>query len=130
VTSIAEQAFVNCAALSISVDLQNENYLSIDGSLYSEDGKSLLQYAIGKNDTTFTVPDFVSVIGDGAFEYCRTLINITLPDSLTSIGAHAFDSCFSLTDIYYSGSEEDFNRIGGLKSIESLEEINLHFGKN
>ena len=37
-----------------------------------------------------TLPDTVSSIGDGAFQWCFSLTEITLPDSLISIGEDAF----------------------------------------
>ncbi|MBQ3046912.1 MAG: leucine-rich repeat domain-containing protein, partial [Clostridia bacterium] len=49
VTSIGEAPFRGCDSLtSIAVDSNNANYKDIDGNLYSKDGKTLIQYAIGK----------------------------------------------------------------------------------
>ena len=60
VTSIEEGAFLDCIALtSISVDENNTVYKSIDGNLYSKDGKTLVQYAVGKQDKSFVIPDSV-----------------------------------------------------------------------
>ena len=36
---------------------------------------------------------------------------IKIPDSVTSIGDWAFYICSSLTDVYYGGSEEEWNQI-------------------
>ena len=40
----------------------------------------------------------VTIIGESAFETCRTLVNVTLPNSVTEIGKFAFNNCFALTD--------------------------------
>jgi hypothetical protein len=49
VTSIGEAAFAVCCSLrNISVSPNNTAYQSIDGSLYTKDGKTLMQYALGK----------------------------------------------------------------------------------
>ena len=62
VTSIGDLAFSYCTPLtSIEVDADNQYYKSIDGNLYSKDGKTLIQYAIGKTDTSFKVPSDVTI---------------------------------------------------------------------
>ena len=100
VTSIGEGAFSDCRSLtSIYVDKNNEHYKSINGNLYSKDGKNLIQYAIGKKGTAFSIPDSVTSISDDAFSGCRSLTSIEIPDSVTSIGWGAFDGCSSLTSI-------------------------------
>ena len=100
VTSIGSDAFYYCSSLcDINVSENNANYKSADGNLYSKDMTELIQYAIGKSDTSFTIPDGVTSIGDCAFRDCRSLTSITIPSSVTSIGSNAFRDCRSLTSI-------------------------------
>ncbi len=100
VTSISDQAFYNCRSLtSIIVDEANTAYKSIDGNLYSGDGKVLVQYAINKADSSFIIPASVSTISQYAFSYCTNLISVSIPDSVTSIGNEAFWRCSGLTSI-------------------------------
>ena len=100
VTSIGDYAFAWWSSLtSINVSANNMNYKSIDGNLYCKDGKTLIQYAMGKTATTFTIPDSVTSIGEAAFYYCSSLTSIVVPDSVTSIGDGAFAACSSLTSI-------------------------------
>ena len=100
VTSIGNYTFENCIGLvSINVDENNTAYKSIDGNLYTKDGKTLLQYAIGKEDTSFIIPDTVTSIGDWAFYNCTGLTNVVIPDSVTSIGGRAFEYCTGLTSV-------------------------------
>ena len=97
VTTIGDYAFYDCSSLtSITVDEDNQYDKSIDGNLYTKDGKTLVQYPIGKTATQFTVPDGVTTIGYYAFYDCSSLTSIDIPDSVTTIGGYAFCLCTSL----------------------------------
>ena len=100
VTTIGDSAFGNCYNLiNITVDENNPNYMSIDGNLYSKDGKTLIQYTIGKENTSFDIPDSVTSIGRFAFAYCDSLTSVVIPDSVTSIGDYSFLDCTNLTNV-------------------------------
>ena len=49
--------------------------------------------------TSVSLPDGLTRIGKGAFEWCSSLTSITIPNSVTSIGGYAFYECSSLTSI-------------------------------
>ena len=105
VTSIGYDAFYLCSRLTgIEVSAENTTYQSIDGNLYTKDGTPSIHYAIGKAETSFTIPDCVTSIGWHAFEYCRSLTNVVIGKSVTSIGYDAFLNCSSLTSVYYKGT--------------------------
>ena len=124
VTSIGDSAFRGCDSLtSITVDNNNQNYKSIDGNLYSKDGKTLIQYAIGKTAKEFTIPETITSIGSSAFSCCDSLTSIEIPDSVTSIGDSAFFNCTSLTSVTIpnsvtSISSSTFSCCDSLASIE------------
>ena len=114
VRSIGDYAFYSCSSLTIIiVDVNNENYKSIDGNLYTKDGKTLIQYAIGKKDASFIIPDGVTSIGNSAFRDCYSLTNITIPNSVTSIGNSAFSNCDKLTSIIVDANNEKYKSIDG-----------------
>ena len=100
VTSIGNDAFKNCDNLtSITVLENNTAYKSIDGNLYTKDGKTLIQHAIGKEATSFTIPEGVEKIGGYAFYNCGNLTSIEIPGSVTNIGYVAFGNCANLETI-------------------------------
>lgn len=111
-----------CSSLtSIKVDANNKYYSSIDGNLYNKDATTIIQYASGKTEKSFTIPDSVTSIGNSAFEWSG-LTSITIPDSVTSIGDYAFYYCFGLTDVYYTGTETQWNNISDIPEL-SLSDI-------
>ena len=116
VKKIDNRAFQSCTSLTgITVSEENTVYKSIDGNLYTKDGKALIQYAIGKNDTSFTIPDSVETIGSYAFEDCDSLTSVTIGNSVGTIGSYAFDGCKSLAKINYCGPEAKWKIISNEK---------------
>lgn len=47
----------------------------------------------------YEIPECVTTIGKGAFQYCGNLANVTIPNSVTSIELAAFSFCKSLTSV-------------------------------
>lgn len=112
VTDIGDEAFLLCEKLTnIKVDVNNPNYQSVNGHLYTKDGKILVTYAIGKTDSSFIVPNSVTNIGESAFYNGIGLTSITIPNSLTSIGDYAFCGCSGMKSINYEGTVEQWNAI-------------------
>ena len=100
IIAIGDDVFLECRALtSITVGENNKAYKSIDGNLYSKDGKTLIKYATGKNDTTFAIPNNVEAIESRAFYYCTSLTSVVIPNGVKTIGSSAFEECASLTSI-------------------------------
>ncbi len=75
------------------------------------------------------IEDGVTNIGESAFQCCENILCITIPDSVTNIGARAFSGCIGLTDVYYTGSEEDWKSISIDTGNECLTNANvtIHF---
>jgi hypothetical protein len=133
VISIGDYAFSGCSGLtSITVDARNTRYSSVNGILFSKDGKTLVCYLAGKTYTSYTIPTSVTAIGDWAFAYCSGLTSITIPTSVTAIGVLAFQRCSGLTSITIPTSVSSigdyaFSGCSGL-SAASKEAIRRRFG--
>ena len=100
VTAIERGAFDGCASLaSIEVAKDAVAYGSVDGVLFTKDGKTLVRYPEGKREKEYAVPDGVTAIGADAFSRCSSLLALRLPASVTSVGDWAFSECSSLTSL-------------------------------
>ena len=77
------------AVKKYEVDPENTVYSAKDGLLVSKDGTKLLAVPNDRKGT-FMVPDGVTEIGNGAFQYCEQLREVILPDGVTKIGEKAF----------------------------------------
>lgn len=97
---IGAKAFYCCTGIcDIKVDEENEVYRSIDGNLYTKDGETLLQYAIGKPEPKFTIPRGVKKIGDFSFYNCHNLTDIDISDDVECIGNEAFSLCVNIRSL-------------------------------
>lgn len=74
-----------------------------------------------------SIPDNVLEISNGAFLNCTGLRAISIPDSVTSVNHSAFSGCTSLTDVYYSGSEAQWQTIEIDASNECLTNARIHY---
>lgn len=77
--------------------------------------------------TVITIPDSVTSIGSSAFSDCTSLTSITIPDSLTSIGSGAFANCTNLSDIYYTGTQAEWEAIEGIAGAGIPEGATIHY---
>lgn len=64
------------------------------------------------------IPQGAESIGDSAFASCSEMTVVVIPDSVTSIGTSAFAAC-PLTDIYFTGTEAQWNSIRKLGDTAS-----------
>ena len=87
VTSIGKGAFSYCSSLtnfySKFASADNRCFI-INGVLHSFAPAGL---------TTYTIPNYVTSIGEGAFSGCKNLTSITIPNSVTEIEEYAFNYC-------------------------------------
>lgn len=148
VVSIDLWAFYGCGNLrDILVDDKNTSYTSVDGILFSKDGTQLLRYPVAKADATYVIPESVVSIGESAFLGCKNLTKVTMPESVTSIedlafyncvnlssvtipasvtsiGIGLFEGCDKLKDVYYSGSESEWEPMAPAVSDDS---VTIHY---
>lgn len=112
-TTLNNGAFAFCKGLT-AVTLPNK--ITFIGALAFEECTGL---------TSITIPENVTEIRNQAFYYCTALTMVELPKALQTVGDNAFYET-KLQDVYYAGTEEDWDKIAiGLKN-EPLTNANLH----
>ena len=120
-------SFHDCTNLtSITVSPENQTYTSINGLLCSKDGRSLLYVPVGISGR-LDVPAGIETIGREAMHYAFSIKIVHIPKSVKKIGSDAFP--IECTDVYYDGTEEQWNEISIGKKYNSdfPSGVTLHF---
>ena len=115
--SVNAQVFYGNPKLeAIQVEDGNERYASVDGVLFTADGKKLLYYPDGKNaGGHYAIPEGTAEIGYTAFGK-PTLTSVTFPASLASLhdGGGSFAMIPTLRDVYVSSENDTFCSLDGV----------------
>lgn len=64
-----------------------------------------------KSLVNLKLPDTLTAVYQSSFAYCSSLKNITIPKSLTYIAYCAFEHTYNITNIFYDGTEKDWEKI-------------------
>ena len=115
ITSIGEAAFRGHTELT-SVTIPNS---------VTEIGMGAFNGCAGLE--TITIPDGVTSISQGAFSSCTGLTSVTIPSSVTQIWMGAFGFSTNLKDVYYAGSQEQWEKIEIWFSNDPLENATIHY---
>ena len=118
--------FIGGSRLSaIKVAEGNPLYSSIDGSLYSKDGTTLIQYPYAKTSEVLIIPDGVTEIIQSACYGNKHLKNVVIPDSVLTIGQYTF----------YDGHNIESIRVGkgitniGFCAFERIDDLHIYIDK-
>jgi sugar lactone lactonase YvrE len=127
ITNIAGDPFDDCIYLTtITVNSGNPAYTSAGGILFNKNQTALIQYPPHKSGTSYTIPNGVITLGDGAFGesdyltsvtigtnvtsiggaafFLTALTTIRIPSGVTKIGDYAFEDCALLASVYFEGN--------------------------
>lgn len=136
--AIGNGAFCDCAALQaveIPAGVRHIGYsVFLDTPLYADqtnwiDGLFYVNRAllwVKGSPTGVTVREGTTVIAETAFCYCDAMTALTLPASLRAVSANAVAPCAALRDVYYSGTQEQWDAIELGDGNEALQRATLH----
>ncbi len=116
VDTIDKNSFNSSNLETLTVDPDNNRYVSIDNVIYERDensGEPVRLVTAANTVETVTVPDTVTEIGSCAFQGCYDLTGVDYGDNISKIELHAFAECRSLQMIYVPfDCEMDTNEFG------------------
>jgi len=108
--------------VNLTVSPSNRFYKIIDGSLYTDNGKKLVVYMPSENETQFSLPNTVVVIGEYAFSSVGVK-SVIMPNTVREFGCDAFadksntesimrtDTILAVYDIYFNGKKAEWESI-------------------
>ena len=115
VTKIGDEAFFNCTNLQYIVFPDSRT--TIGNSAFN--GCSSL--------VKIKLPNNITEIWWYAFSCCTSLKSIIIPKTITKIYDYAFNNCTTLSDVYYNGTQTEWNNIDIGTSNSYFTNANIHF---
>lgn len=134
--------FFKCPNLEqILVDSQNDDFVSVDGVLYTKNMDALVCYPAKKSCEIYRIPETVNKLYGGAFSSVTSMNALVIPEGVDNIGWHVFEDCDNLdelelptslktigqesfkhviiiTDVYYRGTREQWLNVSGNNYIK------------
>lgn len=77
--------------------------------------------------TSIIIPDNVTSIEKQTFYNCNSLTSITIPQAVASIGESAFYWCTKLKNVYYKGTQSQWNAISIGNVNTYLTDATIHY---
>ncbi len=100
-----DSAFSMCSSVQ-GYDISNDEFKTDkDGVIFTADGKTLVQYPLGRTASSYDIPEGTETIGQNAFKWHQSdtknpnnLKTVTFPNSLKTVEKNAF-MCQGLTSV-------------------------------
>ena len=132
VASISDKAFYGCSSIS---EIVIPDSITVIYSYAFYNCKAITKatipaYAISEIPTnslkTLVITSGVS-IREGALQGCETLTSVVIASSVTTIYRSAFANCTNLTDVYYTGTEEQWTAMSIDANNSYLTNATIHY---
>ncbi len=139
--------FTYCDMTGFNVAPDNPAYTSVDGVIFNKDMSELIKYPTHGPKTVYYIPEGVTVNGD--FWNTTNLKTIVIPDTLTEVhelefhgasfenlvlpanfkvfGYLAFKGCRNFKNIYFLGSEAEWQNVVHEYDINDIDNKNIYF---
>lgn len=139
ITSIGSYAFSGCNSMQEIYIPDSVNSMGVE-AFYGCSSLTSIKIPVGVSNIardaffnctsliSIELPDGLTTIEMNAFYNCNNLRSVTIPASLEAIDLDAFWYCKSISDVYYAGSEEEWNNIWVNGGNTNLLNATIHYG--
>lgn len=103
-----------------------QNY-TIDTNLTISEGTLSAAATTITGDVVVTIPNTVTTIGNDVFKNNTLITAINIPVECTTFGTDVFDGCTNLSDIYYGGTQAEWETITGLSGAGVPVGATIHY---
>lgn len=129
VTTIGDSAFASCSDLTDAYISDLEAWYKID---FADDQSNPLRYAKnlylnGALVESLEIPASVSVVQAGLFRNATCLKRVSIPRSLAGVAANAFEKCTNITEVFYEGSESEWENLPISSGNDPLKNAQVYF---
>ncbi len=97
--------------IKITVDEYNTTLSSINGDLYYNNDRILINYACGKSLISFQIPEGVEELGSLSFSGSINLVDIFIPNTVKFIGSSIFWGANNIKLLHYEGTVNEWKNI-------------------
>ncbi len=106
----------------IIVDKENQHYKSVDGVLFTKNGKRLVRYPTSKKGKKYIIPEGTKYISEYAFLDAKELEEVIIPETVERIGISSLSCCKALKKIELPNSIKSVSN-SAFDANEKLKEI-------
>lgn len=99
VNNFGEEGMYNAKLAKITVDESNPNFKSVDGVVFSKDGKTIVSYPPAKSGGKYEIPADVNKIADAAFGGSINLTSVAVPEGITDLPENVFSYATALKSV-------------------------------
>ena len=129
VTAIGEDAFSGCRRLTdVSItDLAAWCNIAFGDEEANPLYKAENLYLNGELVETLEIPESVTVIRQGLFRNAACIRRVALPKGLKGVAANAFYGCRKIQEVFYAGSEAEWNALPIAAGNDPLKNATIYY---
>lgn len=111
VHTIEQDAFLYCDKLNLTVNSNNNSFSTTNGILFNKDKTTLIRYPSNKQETTYTIPETITLIDSYAF-YNNENLTVIHVEGRPNIRPFAFCNLTNLQEIYFYTEIPPYAEVG------------------